>query len=225
MIWRLRNTLLLLAIGICVGSIGLIVITWGLLDAHEYASSSGCSEIYYNINNELTYDLNKDHEALKQCRALPVTKRYTDNRSSSSRHDVSNGSTNSRRHSHLIKTKCAQTKPVLLSRKTEIRQQNKGDDQEHMVPNIVHFISFGRVTFSFLNYLSVLSVHRFIIPEYIYLHGDQLPHGYWWNRTVVDVSNLYHVFREQPMRVQGIKIPWVEHRTDIVRLQTLLGEY
>ena len=92
------------------------------------------------------------------------------------------------------------------------------------VPNIVHYVRFGsQRAFEFRHYLSYLSVHKFIQPDYIFLHGDVLPSGYWWNRTMRDVANLYHIHRRMPFAVNGHVLTHVQHTTDVVRLETLLG--
>ena len=118
-----------------------------------------------------------------------------------------------------IITKCGTVKPTLLSFRLKIEQK-----QLTKVPNIVHFVSYGSYEFKFLHYLSFLSTHRYIKPRFIYLHGDALPKGYWWQRILQDVANLYHVPREKPVRIQGYKVPFVEHCADLVRLQTLMGK-
>ena len=92
------------------------------------------------------------------------------------------------------------------------------------VPNIVHYVNFGSREFSFLNFISFLSVHRFIDPRFIYIHGDGLPHGYWWNKTRQEVPRLFFVPREKAVRVQGYKLPWIEHSSDILRFQTIYGK-
>ena len=130
-------------------------------------------------------------------------------------------------HSPDLSTKCGMVKPVLINpwnkNTAKYSPTDKISHQNNSIPNIVHFISFGSIEFSFLNYISFLSVHRFIAPWFIYIHGDSIPHGYWWNKTLQDIPGIHIVSRARPLRVQGYKLPWIEHSSDILRLQTIHG--
>ena len=112
-------------------------------------------------------------------------------------------------------------KPRLLTRavpRTETRLL--------VVPNVIHYIRYSNnASFEFQHYLSYLGVHRFIIPRYIFLHGDALPHSdnEWWKRTLAEVDNLYHVYREMPTEVHGTPINFIQHSADITRLAVLIG--
>ena len=57
-----------------------------------------------------------------------------------------------------------------------------------LVPNIVHYISFShkgkKKPFIFINYLSIISAHKYIKPDHIYLHTDSPPEGMYWNLTM-----------------------------------------
>ena len=93
------------------------------------------------------------------------------------------------------------------------------------VPKIVHYVSLGcNRTFTFANYLSVLSVHRFIRPGRIYFHGDCTPKGPWWQKTTDTIPNMYFQQWSRIKLIQGKHPRWVEHETDIIRLQVLLGK-
>ena len=101
-----------------------------------------------------------------------------------------------------------------------------------VVANIVHYILFkkssnNRKNFKFLfqHYLSFRSVHQFIRPRYIFLHGDLVPEGEWWQRTLQEVDNLYHVYCEKPTKIHDKPICFVEHASDIKRLTLLIGKY
>jgi len=78
---------------------------------------------------------------------------------------------------------------------------------------------------SFLNYVSYLSVHRFIRPRYIFVHGDAPPHGYWWKQTIDDVTNIYYVnASEAATHIYGKRIKSPEHRSDILRYKIIYGK-
>lgn len=96
----------------------------------------------------------------------------------------------------------------------------------HRVPNIVHYVRFGsRRQFEFRHYLSYLSVHKFIQPDYVFLHGDVEPSGYWWNKTVRDVANIFHIHRQMPLTINGRQLSHAQHATDVVRLEALIGTW
>ena len=97
------------------------------------------------------------------------------------------------------------------------------DDDALPVPNIVHYVNFGPREFSFLNYLSVLSVFKFGLPDAIFIHGDR-PNGVWWTRTIKDVRNLYFVPYAQPRYIQGRNIASFQHASDLLRLSILRGK-
>ena len=99
-----------------------------------------------------------------------------------------------------------------------------------MVPNIVHYIMLRPdnpvvdQNATFLQYLSFLGVHQHIKPSHIIIHGNVLPQGAWWRRTVNDVANIYFVnMTDVPTEVYGKPLKLIEHRTDIIRYRILYG--
>ena len=123
--------------------------------------------------------------------------------------------------------------PRLLSR--AVRRDNNTTVKASaslVVANVVHYILFkgssnNRKNFKFLfqHYLSFRSVHQFIRPRYIFLHGDSVPEGEWWQRTLQEVDNLYHVYCEKPTKIHDKPFRCVEHAADIKRLTSLIGKY
>lgn len=100
-----------------------------------------------------------------------------------------------------------------------------------VVPNVVHFIYFPEsvdgsntgVSLTFLQYLSFKSVSRFIKPKQIFVHGNEIPTGHWWNITIHEVRNIYHV--KMPVRktaANGERLKWIQHSANIVRLEMML---
>ena len=118
-----------------------------------------------------------------------------------------------------VKTRCGEViaEPVTTYNITAYTQDKLS------VPNIVHYVTFGSGEFSFLNFLSVLSVHKFVRPAAIFIHGER-PHGTWWNRSLQDITNLYFVPYAQPQYIQGRKIEMIQHTSDIIRLGILRGQ-
>ena len=123
--------------------------------------------------------------------------------------------------------------PRLLTR--AVRRDNNttvNTSASLVVANVVHYILFKKSSnnkknfkFLFHYYLSFRSVHQFIRPRYIFLHGDLVPEGEWWQRTLQDVDNLYHVYCEKPTKIHRRIIGFVEHASDIKRLALLIGMY
>src|SRR6218665_2968442 len=94
------------------------------------------------------------------------------------------------------------------------------------VPNVVHYVFLGSdLTFTFCNYLSYRSVERFIRPNQIFVHGDHVPSGKWWNRTIDEVKNIYHVKRRYTNKApNGQQYKYPAHISDYMRAETLLSK-
>ena len=116
--------------------------------------------------------------------------------------------------------------PRLLSKRTRPVTADAGSDRrKYVVPNVVHYIHFSNQSrFRFMQYISYVSVHKFIKPDYIFVHGDTLPLGLWWNRTLAKVPNIYHVFVKGITAVNGKKFYHPTQHSNLLRLYILLGE-
>lgn len=93
------------------------------------------------------------------------------------------------------------------------------DDKK--VPNIVHYIWFGKAEFKFVHFLSFLSAHKFQNPCIIMVHADKLPVGYLWSYFLQISSKVLHVKRQQPKSIFKNKITLVEQKADIAKLEAL----
>ena len=141
---------------------------------------------------------------------------------------VTNDSRLPKRRKQIIKgpgiTDCRKKDGILISN-SSLPISPKPQQTPGRVPKIVHYVSLGcNRVFTFANYLSVLSVHRFIKPGRIYFHGDCTPKGPWWQRTTDTIPNMYFRQRNRTKLIQGKPPRWVEHETDIIRLQVILGK-
>ena len=131
---------------------------------------------------------------------------------------------------HQLKKKpgrCKKDKDILLSFHLDPPNLEITSSQESalVVPNIVHYIHLGcEKNFSFQYYMSVFSVHRFIQPDRIFFHGNCLPTGPWWIRILQIVPNIFFRYRTRVETIQGRKPMWVQHETDVIRLQILMGK-
>ncbi|KAI0219759.1 hypothetical protein LSAT2_028736, partial [Lamellibrachia satsuma] len=118
----------------------------------------------------------------------------------------------------LDEMRAAGLKPQLLSRAVPRHVDNV---TSHVVPNVVHYVHYGvanGVPFDFQHYLSFRSASQFLKPQYIFLHGDVVPKGEWWTRTLAEVDNLYHVYRKKQTKIHGKKVTFVQHLADFTRL-------
>jgi len=109
----------------------------------------------------------------------------------------------------------------------ENRRKRKGlSESDFKVPNVVHYVWLGSdLKFTFIQYLSFLSVHRYIVPIYIFVYGESGPTGYWWNRTVHDVDNIFYVPRIAPTHApSGKKFRFKAHASDLLRTQVIYGQ-
>lgn len=102
----------------------------------------------------------------------------------------------------------------------EIIKTNCQDSMK--VPNIIHYIWFGnRREFRFFNFLSLYSVHVHQKPCLIFIHGETLPYGIYWTRTLQVIKNIIHVYRDAPRTMYNHTFKFVEHKADVGRLQAL----
>ena len=128
-----------------------------------------------------------------------------------------------------VRTRCDVTTPKLVSFRSSNSSganyfQNYSNDTN--IPNVVHYVVFADNGFQFnlLNYLSCVSVSKFIKPRAILIHGNVLPSGYWWKEMLRLVPDVYYVFREKPTSIQGWKLGFIEHASDITRLDVLFSK-
>jgi len=105
--------------------------------------------------------------------------------------------------------------------------QNNQDQSSFLVPNVVHYVWLGSdLNFTFLHYLSFLSVHHFIVPSYIFVHGETEPAGYWWNRTIHQVDNVFHVSHApRTLAPSGTPFNYKAHASDVIRMEIILSKY
>ncbi|CAH1777911.1 unnamed protein product [Owenia fusiformis] len=89
------------------------------------------------------------------------------------------------------------------------------------VPNIVHFIWFGKNReMTFIQMVSIMSAHKIQQPDVIMFHYDFLPSGKYWDELKRNTP-LKIIHRNQPKEIFGQSILHVYHRGDIAKLQIL----
>lgn len=95
---------------------------------------------------------------------------------------------------------------------------------QFLVPNILHYIWLGKGKFEFIFFVSIFSGYKKQHPCLIFLYYDTLPSGKWWNLLLLYVSNIIPVSVNPPSKIGNRKIVFLEHKSDILRLQ-ILREY
>jgi hypothetical protein len=97
--------------------------------------------------------------------------------------------------------------------------------KEMSTPNVVHYFWSKDRRFTFLSYLSMLSAEKFLTPQYIVVHGTELPTGTWWNKVLVNIPNVIFMKKALPWQFSGINIRSAAVATNIARMETILGMY
>lgn len=94
---------------------------------------------------------------------------------------------------------------------------------EFNVPNLIHYIWFGKHTYRVIDYICMLSALRKQQPDLILVHGDVEPEGKLWEWLKDEAgSKLKFVKKYPPTTIFGNKLTKVEHQSDVARLHILL---
>ncbi len=143
-------------------------------NAHKYITVSGCHEDVY------VFEPDKYHTSpLQDAPLAQKCHQYSD--LYHSMHRVSH-TAYKQQQSPVLFTKCHPKMAHPISRTTSLNATSMSTGLNYQVPNIVHYVSLGRWEFTFLNYLSVRSVHLHIKPDHIIFHGDR------WVRAIIVVT-------------------------------------
>ncbi|XP_069130281.1 uncharacterized protein [Argopecten irradians] len=89
------------------------------------------------------------------------------------------------------------------------------------VPNIVHYVWYNMRPMRFYHFLSVYSVFKIQKPCVIFIHGDFMPTGEYWNFLLKIVPNILFLQQIPPVEIANKTILHIEHKTDITRLNVL----
>ncbi len=139
-------------------------------NSHKYITVSGCQEDVY------VFEPDQYHTSpLQDASLAQKCHQYSD--LYHSMHRVSQ-TAHKQQQSPVLFTKCHPKIAHPISRTTSLNATGMSTGLNYQVPNIVHYVSLGRWEFTFLNYLSVRSVHLHIQPDHIIFHGDR------WVRTI-----------------------------------------
>ena len=94
---------------------------------------------------------------------------------------------------------------------------------EKLVPNVVHYVRYSKSLLTFYEFVSFISVIRFVKPCSILIHGNKLPTGQYWNFVLALSPNIIHVRRNPPSHIFGTKIFYKAHPGDIMRIEALIN--
>ncbi|XP_069131786.1 uncharacterized protein [Argopecten irradians] len=89
------------------------------------------------------------------------------------------------------------------------------------VPNIVHYIFFGIYKLSFVQFLSIWSIHTIQKPCVILIHGDTQLSGPYWTYLVRTIPNIIRVRKTPPKEIFKNPIKVIQHKSDVVRLEAV----
>ena len=104
-------------------------------------------------------------------------------------------------------------------------QSTHSNSHSYLVPNIVHYIWFGKNrTFSFINYISIVSAIMRQKPDQILFHCDYLPKGYWWIQLQKEVTlQIIHKLPPEYVGKQKIGLYYgYFHQADVAKLEVLM---
>jgi hypothetical protein len=91
-----------------------------------------------------------------------------------------------------------------------------------LVPNIVHYVRYNMSVLKFYEFVSFISVIRFIKPCAILIHGNMLPTGQYWRFVLAISPIVIHVHRVPPSIISGQKVYFKAHAGDVMRIEALI---
>lgn len=114
----------------------------------------------------------------------------------------------------------------------QIPSTGEGLFRPYIVPNIVHYIWFGKDrSLTFINYVSMRSAYFVQKPEKIFIHCDHLPVGVWWQKLQEEVP-LVIKQQQRPQKLGsqligpempvGIHSYGYFHQADVAKLEILI---
>ena len=108
-----------------------------------------------------------------------------------------------------------------LNRISSRAKKTNSRQAENVVPKIVHFIWFrSKCNFRFHQFISLLSAHKHVKPDKIYLWHDNEPCGKWWERA----RNMMSIEMRKlaaPRSIFGHRIVIPAHQADVARLEIM----
>ncbi|ELU04130.1 hypothetical protein CAPTEDRAFT_219581 [Capitella teleta] len=96
--------------------------------------------------------------------------------------------------------------------------------QQYFVPKVVHVLWFypEGTSLRFHQFISLLSVHKFLQPDEIVVWNSHAPEGPWWNAFLLRSPPVTLRHLDPPETVFDRPINITEHKADVARIQVLL---
>ncbi|XP_064458557.1 uncharacterized protein LOC135368924 isoform X3 [Ornithodoros turicata] len=92
----------------------------------------------------------------------------------------------------------------------------------YVVPNVIHYVRFGQPNVTFMDAVSMRSAYINHAPDHIVVHCDEClldgPHSH----LVRDIPIIKFDEILPPMTIFGREVNWIEHASDVARIQILL---
>nr|XP_039253720.1 uncharacterized protein LOC120330834 [Styela clava] len=93
----------------------------------------------------------------------------------------------------------------------------------HKIPNIVHYVWFGKFKINILQYYAMRSAALIQKPRMIIFHMDEdEPIGPYWERLKEEIPCIRIVNLKPPDKVWHRHVKLVEHKSDVARMNILL---
>ena len=91
------------------------------------------------------------------------------------------------------------------------------------IPKVVYYVYFRTEDYdiNFLQYTSLLSVHKFVKAKHIFWVTNHKPSGKLWEKLLKEVPNVYYLHFRPPWVLYNTVIQVRVVQTDIVRMQLL----
>ncbi|KAH6942911.1 hypothetical protein HPB50_011626 [Hyalomma asiaticum] len=97
------------------------------------------------------------------------------------------------------------------------------DHGDAFVPNIVHFVRLGDRPLTFIEVVTIRAAWLQQKPDSLMIHCDNCSattgSTHWVH--IKDIPRLTVRYVERPLSIFGIKISWIQHASDIVRIRVL----
>lgn len=90
-----------------------------------------------------------------------------------------------------------------------------------IIPNVIHYVMFGKKPLQFFSFLSYLSTWKNLKPCFMVIHGDY-PSGPLFEKFLTYKPRIIHIMRTPKTKIFGKKIKFIQHKADVARLEIIL---
>lgn len=93
-----------------------------------------------------------------------------------------------------------------------------------IIPNVIHYVMFGKKPLQFFSFLSYLSTWKNLKPCFMVIHGDY-PSGPLFEKFLTYKPRIIHIMRTPKTKIFGKKIKFIQHKADVARLEIILSKF